>query len=166
MPRSRRYLGCGSLAAGRHCTVLKRQPEIYLLKVKHRDCLVESRLESEPDWSQKPSIQNEYEFLSCIKEPWVPRVAFFTSARMQSQFLRSGSGLTPFREAVARMTAVELLDVWKTIEAAARWLYEHKIVQRTSMSIMSASVASARCSVDLKKLEGLIRTVPLSPRWT
>jgi tRNA A-37 threonylcarbamoyl transferase component Bud32 len=97
-----------------------------LLKVKHRSVYVESRLESEPAFPRKPSLQNEYDFLCLLSGESSVRPVFFDEEE-SLQFL-AVEWLEPFHAAVQTMTAVQLLGVWQKIVDAVKTLYETDIV--------------------------------------
>jgi tRNA A-37 threonylcarbamoyl transferase component Bud32 len=98
----------------------------FLLKVKHRTVWVESRLECEPDYIRKPSLENEYEFLRIMAGAWAPQVLFFDE-QDAFQFL-AVEWLESFDLAISKMAAPALLDVWEGIVDAVQKLYERGIV--------------------------------------
>jgi tRNA A-37 threonylcarbamoyl transferase component Bud32 len=98
----------------------------YLLKVKHRSVTVESRLESESYWMDKPSLQNEYDLISNVHADWVPRVRFYVEEE-ELQFLAL-EWLQPFPEAIDNMSGPGLWRVWQAISKAAKELFDKGIV--------------------------------------
>ena len=97
-----------------------------LLKVKHESVWVESALESEPGFPRKPSLSNEFEFLTSLSGEWLPRVHFFDEeAGFQ---LLALEWLEPFESASARLDASALVDAWWDLRAAARELFEQGVV--------------------------------------
>jgi tRNA A-37 threonylcarbamoyl transferase component Bud32 len=97
-----------------------------LLKVKHRSVYVESRLESEPDFLRKPSLQNEHELLSRLSGRPFARSVFFDEEG-SFQFLAL-EWLEPFDDAVRTMTAAQLFSAWHEIVKAVRTLFDMGIV--------------------------------------
>jgi tRNA A-37 threonylcarbamoyl transferase component Bud32 len=97
-----------------------------LLKVKHRSVYIESRLESEPAFPRRSSLQNEHDFLRLLSGELFARTAFFDEEG-SIQFLAL-EWLEPFHAAVQTMTAAQLLGAWHKIVDAVRTLYGMDIV--------------------------------------
>ncbi len=74
--------------------------EQFMLKIKHRDVWVETRLESESKFTPKSSLENEHEFFQQLSKPWVPKVLFF-SEEESFQFLCT-EWLEPFAQVFLR----------------------------------------------------------------
>lgn len=98
----------------------------YLLKVKHRSVYVESRLESENDFSQVPSLLNEYNFLRELASDNVPKVIFYDE-RDKFCFLAL-EWLETFPSAMQKLTSVEIVNAWEMIEEFVKSLYARGIV--------------------------------------
>jgi tRNA A-37 threonylcarbamoyl transferase component Bud32/2-polyprenyl-3-methyl-5-hydroxy-6-metoxy-1,4-benzoquinol methylase len=98
----------------------------YLLKVKHSEVWVESRLESEPAFIRRSSLGNEHAFLRELHTDWLPRVGFFESVE-NFEFLAL-EWLTPFAAVVKDRTIPQLLDAWAQLEHAVRELFSRNIV--------------------------------------
>lgn len=99
---------------------------LFLLKVKHQSVHVESRLECEPFYSFKPSLQNEYDFLNLLSSELVAKTVFFDEEE-SFQFLAL-EWLIPFHIITQTMTANQLLDVWQRIVDTVKMLYSFDIV--------------------------------------
>ncbi|HOE16322.1 MAG TPA: hypothetical protein PLX02_02080 [Syntrophorhabdaceae bacterium] len=97
-----------------------------LLKVKHRSVYVESRLEGEPDFLRRPSLENEHDLLSLLSGEPFPRPLFFDEEG-SFQFLAL-EWLEPFSAAVKTMTADRLFGAWQQIVEAVRTLFDMGIV--------------------------------------
>lgn len=100
-----------------------------LLKVKHRSVLVESRLESEPEFQKDSSLRNEYTFLVTLGSAgfnWVPHVEFLEEAE-GFEFL-AVEWLTPFSEVASHLSFSLLLTNWDRLKSAVNELFARGIV--------------------------------------
>ncbi|MFH0822895.1 MAG: RIO1 family regulatory kinase/ATPase [Pseudomonadota bacterium] len=98
----------------------------FLLKVKHMSVWVESRLESEPSFTRRSSLQNEFEMLQSVPTPWVPKVLFFEEE--ESFHFLAVEWLDNLESALERLTALDLVKSWDQLLTAARYLYENGLV--------------------------------------
>ena len=97
-----------------------------LLKVKHQSVYVESRLEGEPTFLRKPSLQNECDFLRLLTNEEVARVFFFDEEEC-FQFLAM-EWIESFHATTQTMTAPQLLEVWQRIVNIVKTLFDKGIV--------------------------------------
>ena len=133
---------------------------VYLLKVKHRDCTVESRLETEATWSTVPSLENEHHFLKLLSQLRVPRPIFFEE-RDGFQFLAL-EWLTPFKDAVEHLDAVQLLAAWNELRATARRLFERGIVHTDIHEYNVCFRAAQPVLCDFEEARFLVQDVPFN----
>jgi len=108
---------------------IKSSAGTCLLKVKHHDVWVESRLESESCYQRKPSLANEHDFLTRLDALglcWVPKVIFWDEAD-SLQFLAL-EWLSPFSESAKNMAIDALLGSWRQLGAITRELFNLGIV--------------------------------------
>lgn len=98
----------------------------YFLKAKHKSLLVESALESEPGFSQTPSLENEYNFLTTLApSPHVPVVAGF--AQHGDWLFLATEALRPF-DALREFSPPQMVDAFAQLSNFVRGLYEKGIV--------------------------------------
>ncbi|MDR2801001.1 MAG: methyltransferase domain-containing protein [Desulfovibrio sp.] len=100
--------------------------ESCFIKVKHRSILVESALESEPDFSQIPSLENECNFLrELAHSPHVPRVLGF--AEIDDYLAIATESLAPF-PAVQGLSPVQIVEAFRQLYAFVRVMFEMGMV--------------------------------------
>lgn len=99
----------------------------YFLKVKHLAVTVESKLESEAEFSSEPSLRNEHRMLVRLAgAPFAPVVHGYAEDGDHAFLLLEW--LTPFDAVAATLDAAALADVHRAIVAATRALYTRGIV--------------------------------------
>ncbi len=98
------------------------------LKVKRCEVLVESKLEGEEDFSNIPSLRNEFEFLQRVKDlsPNTPQL--FEYVELEGYGFLFLEHLSPFSQVVSSLDASQLLSVYRQIEETARRLFAMGIV--------------------------------------
>jgi len=100
----------------------------YLLKVKHCEVWVGSRLEWEPSFTRKSGLVNEHEMLEVLRRIdfiSAPKTLFFERVG-ELDFLATEC-LETFSRAVHQKTANELIAAWRELVQAVRRLYEEGI---------------------------------------
>lgn len=96
------------------------------LKVKHRRVCVESRLESERAFIQKPSLVNERDFLACVEPDIAPKLVFYDE---QDGFcFLAVEWLDTFAVACERFSADEMLSAWNHLVSIVGKLFKQGIV--------------------------------------
>jgi len=98
----------------------------YFLKAKHANLLLESRLESEPNFSSQKSLKNEFDILTAINTPWVPKVIFY--AEHNNFTFLALEWLEPFEQVVNKMEVGELWQAWNDLTNLVKDLFKRNIV--------------------------------------
>jgi hypothetical protein len=111
---------------GSTCFKVSSEKHSYFLKVKHSSVFVESRLESESEFMQIPSLRNEHNFLKKLPPDMVPQVLFYDEC--ESFCFLALEWLDTFRIAVEHLAANELLAAWNNLESFIHSLYLKGIV--------------------------------------
>ena len=100
----------------------------YFLKVKHLSVTVESKLESEKTFPNVASLKNEYEFLKRFKPLSINVPQTFLYVEEDGFGFLLQESLTPFTEAIKTLTAPELVDAYRQIEAFAETMFVQGVV--------------------------------------
>jgi malonyl-CoA O-methyltransferase len=130
----------------------------FWLKVKHRTCWVESRLESEPDWTRIPSLEHESHMLNELAGPVVPAVRFYTE---QEDFtFLAVEKLQPFSQFAAAARCDDLLRVWKELLILVRGLFERGIVHTDIHENNLCMRGDSIVLVDFEEAKHLTQDVP------
>lgn len=106
---------------------VKKDNEHFFLKVKHKDLLVESRLESEKEFSATPALENEYYFLKRLAEtPHVSRVVGYFEVGQYSflmmEFLQS------YEIGIRNLSPYECFKAYQTLHNFVQELFRQNIV--------------------------------------
>jgi len=96
------------------------------LKIKHREVLVESRLESEATFSPLSSLKNEAHFLEVLTSPDVPALCFYEE--QDDYCFLATEWLEPFREGVAHLSLDQLMSSWRQLNNFCKQLFARGIV--------------------------------------
>lgn len=100
----------------------------FFLKVKHKSILTESKIEEEQDFSDKSSLQNEFEMMKELEnENFVPRILFFDEEE-DIQFLAMEYIAGQFVEQLESANLEETLACWDKLYVCVKRLYELGIV--------------------------------------
>lgn len=132
----------------------------YLLKVKHRSVYVESRLESETDYSKVPSLLNEYNFLRELASDGVPEVIFYEE-RDEFCFLAL-EWLDTFPCAIKKLTPVEIVKAWESLEEFVKSLYIRGVVHTDIHEGNICFRGTLPVLSDFEEARHLVQEVPFS----
>jgi len=103
------------------------QDQSVFVKIKDKQLTVEGRLESEPGFSGKSSLQNETDFCRLLSDdPQVPELMAY--AEDDTWAYEVFECLTPFEEGVAGLSADERVQAFADIEGLLRRLHARGIV--------------------------------------
>jgi malonyl-CoA O-methyltransferase len=106
---------------------VKKGREQYFFKVKHKDLWVESRLESEREFSTTNALENESFFLKILEgNPYIPKLIDFCEIK-DYVFLLTEI-LQPFELAIENLTAYERFEAYNNLYNFVHDLFERDIV--------------------------------------
>lgn len=118
----------GGLGGGALLFKVVANQECVFVKIKRSTDLVESKIESESEFSCIPALENEYNFLNKLSSgcDFVAKPIFFLE-RGGFHFLAT-EFLTPFADAVTTLDLDSVIDLWEQLNGAVEYLFENGIV--------------------------------------
>ena len=134
--------------------------QTVFIKAKHKSLLIESRLESEPEFSSLSALENEVAFLrELAPSPHVPKVLEFTEC--DNYLLVILEALEPF-EAIEIMTPEEQVDAYNALERFVQDLYEKGIVHTDIHEHNICFRGKTPVLVDFEEAKRLRQNVPFA----